>query len=219
MPCYWGQAEPGLCCGGGCGDAHGKSHKQAGGRGWQGASPSTEVGKGDWNKHMRFCASGKEGVGNAAPRGVENRWLFSPESAAALRHQFSSVAQSCLTLCDPMNRSTPGLPVHHQLPEFNQHHQLKLMSIESVMPSSHLILCRPLLLLPLILPSIKVFSSESTLRMRWPKYWSFSFNISPSKEIPGLISFRMDRWISLQSKGLSRVFYNTTLQNHQFFGA
>ena len=122
MPCYWGQAEPGLCCGGGCGDAHGKSHKQAGGRGWQGASPSTEVGKGDWNKHMRFCASGKEGVGNAAPRGVENRWLFSPESAAALRHQFSSVAQSCLTLCDPMNRSTPGLPVHHQLPEFTQTH-------------------------------------------------------------------------------------------------
>ena len=85
--------------------------------------------------------------------------------------QFSSVTQSCLTLCDPMNRSTPGLPVHHQLQSL-----LKPMSIESVMPSSHLILCRPLLLLPPIPPSIRVFSNESTLRMRWPKYWSFSFS-------------------------------------------
>src|SRR5574341_634767 len=82
--------------------------------------------------------------------------------------QFSSVAQSCLTLCDPMNRSTPGLPVHHQLPS-----SLILTSIESVMPSSHLILCCPLLLLPQSLPSIRVFSNESTLRIRWPKYWSF----------------------------------------------
>ena len=73
---------------------------------------------------------------------------------------------------------------------------LKLMSIESVMPSSHLILCRPLLLLPPIPPSIRVFSNESTLPMRWPKYWSFSFNISPSNELPGLISFRMD-WLDL----------------------
>ena len=88
-----------------------------------------------------------------------------------------------------MNCSTPGLPVHHQLPEF------KLMTIKSVMPSSHLILCRPLLLLPSILPSIKVFSNESTHRMRWPKYWSFSFSISPSNEHPGLI-FRMD-WLDL----------------------
>ena len=104
--------------------------------------------------------------------------------------QFSSVAQSCPTLCDPMNRSTPGLPVYHHLPEF------RLMSIESVMPSSHLILGRPLLLLPPIPPSIRAFSKESTLRMRWPKYWSFSFSIIPSKEIPGLISFRMD-WLHL----------------------
>ena len=96
---------------------------------------------------------------------------------------------------------------------------LRLMSIESVMPSSHLILYRPLLLLPPILPSIKVFSNESSLRMRWPKYWSFSFSIIPFKEIPGLISFRMDWWISLQSKGLSRVFSNTTVQKHQFFDA
>ena len=90
-----------------------------------------------------------------------------------------------------MNCSTPGLPVHHQLPEF-----IQTRSIKSVMPSSHLILCRPLLLLPPIPPSIRVFSNESTLRMRWPKYWSFSFSISPSKEHPGLISFRMD-WLDL----------------------
>ena len=90
-----------------------------------------------------------------------------------------------------MKCSTPGLPVHHQLPEFTQH-----MSIESVMPSNHLILCRPLLLLPPIPPSIRVFSNESTVRMRWPKYWSFSFSIIPSKEIPRLISFRMD-WLDL----------------------
>ena len=102
-------------------------------------------------------------------------------------YQFSSVAQSCLTLCDPMNHSMPGLPVHHQLPEF-----IKLMCIKSVMPSSHLILCRPLLLLPPIPSSIRVFSSESTLRVRWPKYWSFSFSSSPSNEHPGLVSFSMD---------------------------
>ena len=101
----------------------------------------------------------------------------------------SSVAQSCLTLCDPMNCSTPGLPVHHQLRS-----SLRLTSIESVMPSSHLILCHSLLLLPPIPPSIRVFSNESTLHMRWPKYWSFSFSIIPSKEHLGLISFRMD-WV------------------------
>ena len=105
--------------------------------------------------------------------------------------QFSSVAQSCPTLCDPMNHSTPGLPVHHQLQS-----SPKLMSIKSVMPSSHLILCHPLLLLPPIPSIIRVFSNESTLRMRWPKYWSFSFRISPSNEHPGLISFRMD-WLDL----------------------
>ena len=90
-----------------------------------------------------------------------------------------------------MNRSTPGLPVHHQLLD-----SLKLTSIESVMPSSCLILCCPLLLLPPIPPSIRVFSNESTLCKRWPKYWSFSFSISPSNEHPGLISFRMD-WLDL----------------------
>ena len=96
---------------------------------------------------------------------------------------------------------------------------LKLMSIESVMPSSHLILCCPLFLLPPIPPSIRVFFNESTLLMRWPKYWSFSFSISPSNEHPGLISFRMDWLDLLQSKELSRVFYNTTVQKHQVFGA
>ena len=90
-----------------------------------------------------------------------------------------------------MNPSTPGLPVHHQLQS-----SLKLMSIESVMPSNHLILCHPLLLLPPIPSSIRAFSNESTLRMRWPKYWSFSFNISSSNEYSGLISFRMD-WLDL----------------------
>ena len=107
------------------------------------------------------------------------------------KQNFSSVAQSCPTLCDSVNRSTPGLPVHHQLLEFTQ-----TTSIESVMPSSHLILCRPLLLLHPIPSSIRVFSNESTLPMRWPKYWSFSFSISPSNEHPGLISFRMD-WLDL----------------------
>ena len=99
--------------------------------------------------------------------------------------QFSSVAQSCLTFCDPMNCSTPGLPVH--LP--------KPMSIESVMPSNHLILCCTLLL-PSIFPSIRVFSNKSALHSRWPKYWSFSSNISLSNEHPGVISFWMD-WLDL----------------------
>ena len=94
----------------------------------------------------------------------------------------------------------------------------KLMSTELVMPSSHLTLWRPLLLLPSILPSIRVFSNESTLHMRWPKYWSFSFNISPSNEHPGP-PLGWTGWISLQSKGLSRVFSNTTVQKHQFFSA
>ena len=96
--------------------------------------------------------------------------------------QFSSVPQLCPTLCYPMNCSTPGLPVHHQLQS-----SLKLMSIELVMLFSHLILCHPLLLLPSIFPSIRVFSNKSVLRIRWPKYWSFNFNISPSNEQP----FRM----------------------------
>ena len=128
--------------------------------------------------------------------------------------QFSSVTQSCLTLCDPMDCSTPGF-----LSITNSQSLLKPMSIELVMPSNHLILCRPLLLLPPIPPSIRVFSNESVLHIRWPKYWSFSFSISPSNEYSGLISFRMDCLDLLHSKGLSRVFSNTTVQKHHFFGA
>ena len=99
----------------------------------------------------------------------------------------------------------------------NSRSSLKLMCIESVMPSSHLILCHPLLLLPPIPPSIRVFSNESTLCMRWPKYWSLSLSISPSKEHPGLISFRMD-WLDLLAiQGTCKSPSSTTVQKHQFF--
>ena len=105
-------------------------------------------------------------------------------------HQFSSVAQSCPTLCNSMDCSMPGFTTIANSQSF-----LKLMSIESVIPSNYLILCHPLLLL-LIFPSIRIFSNESVLCIRWPKYWSFSFSISPSNEYSGLISFRMD-WLDL----------------------
>ena len=104
--------------------------------------------------------------------------------------QCSSVARSCLTLCNLMDCSTPGFPVT------NSWSLLRLMSIESVMPSNHLILCLPLLLLPSIFPSIRVLSNESALHIRLPKYWSFSFIVSPSDDYSGLISFRMD-WLDL----------------------
>ena len=115
--------------------------------------------------------------------------------------QFSSVVQPCPTVCDPMNRSMPGLLVHHQL---------KLMSMESVMPSSHLILCCPLLLLPSIFSSIRVFLNESALCMRWPRFWSFSFSISPSNEHPGLIFFRIDWFDLLAVQGTLKIL----LQHH-----
>ena len=102
-----------------------------------------------------------------------------------------SSVQSCPTLCDPMNRSMPG-----SLTITNSQSLLKFTSIESVMPSNRLILCCPLLLLPSVLPNIRVFSNESVLCIRWPKYWNFSFSISPSNEYSGLISFRMD-WLDL----------------------
>ena len=101
----------------------------------------------------------------------------------------------------------------------NSQSLLKLMFIESVMPPNHPILWHPLLLLPSIFPSIRVFSSESVLHIRWPKYWSFTFNISPSNEYSGLISLRWTGWTSMQSKGHSRVFSNTIVQKHQLFGA
>ena len=120
--------------------------------------------------------------------------------------------------------TTPWTPARQaSLSITNSRGLLRLMCIESVMPSNHLILCHPLLilchpllLLPSIFPNIKVFSNQSALHIMWPKYWSFSFNISPSNEHPGLISFRMDWLDLLQSKGLSRVFSNTTVQKHQF---
>ena len=118
-----------------------------------------------------------------------------------IKVQFSSVIQSCPTLCDPMNCSRPGLLIHHQLRS-----SLKL----TVMPSSHLILCHPLFLLSPIPPNIRVFSNESTLRMRQPKYWSFSFSISPPNEHPGLISFRMD-WLDLLAV---QGTLNSLLQHH-----
>ena len=111
-----------------------------------------------------------------------------------------------------MDCNTPGLPVHHQT-------LLKLKSIKLVMPSNHLILCCPILLLPSLFPSIRVFSNDSARHNRWPNYCNFSFSISPSNEYSELISFKLTGWISLQSKGLSRVFSNTTVQKHQIFGA
>ena len=134
---------------------------------------------------------------------------YCPQSFPA-SDQMRSVTQSCPTLWDPMHRSMPGLPVHYQLPEFTQthvhwvsdaiqpYHPLSSPSPPAPNPSQH-----------------QSFSNESTLRMRWPKYWSFSFSIIPSKEIPGWSPSEWTGWISLQSKGLSRVFSNTTVQKHQ----
>ena len=129
--------------------------------------------------------------------------------------QFSSVAQSCPTLCDPMSRSMPGLPVHHQPPEFTQTH---IYRVGDAIQPSH----------PLLSPSpsaLNLFQHQghfkwvSSLPNMLPKYWSFSFNISPSNEHPGLVSFRMD-WLDLLAvQGTPRVFSNTTVQKHQFFGA
>ena len=121
---------------------------------------------------------------------------------------------SRVQLCDPMNCKRQA-----SLSITNSQSLLRLMPIESVMPSSHLILCHPLLLLPPIPPSIRVFSNESAPRMRWPKYWSFSFSISPSMNTRNWSPLGWTAWISLQSKGLSRVFSNTTVQKHEFFGA
>ena len=133
--------------------------------------------------------------------------VFSSSCSVQFSH---SVVSYSLRPHEPQHQASPSITKSRSLP--------KPMSIESVMPSSHLILCLPLLLLPSFFPSIMVFSNESALRIRWPKYWSFSFKISLSNEQPGLISpLEWTGWISLQSKGLSRIFPNTTVQKHQFF--
>ena len=128
--------------------------------------------------------------------------------------QFSSVAQLCPTLCHPMNRSMPGLPVHHQLPEFTQTHVHRVS--DAIQPSHPLSSPSPPAPNP---PNIRVFSNESTLRMRWPKDWSFSFSITWTDHTQDWSPLGWTGWISLQSKGLSRVFSNTTVQKHQYFSA
>ena len=133
---------------------------------------------------------------------------FLPSSSV----QFSSVAHMCPTLCDPKDRNTPGLPVFHPFPEFTQTH---VHRVGDAIKPSH----------PLLSPSspafslsqIKVFSNESALCIRWPNYWSFSFNISPSNEHSGLISFRLDWDLLAVQRTLKHPFSNTTVQKHQFF--
>ena len=128
--------------------------------------------------------------------------------------QFSSVTQSCPTLCDPMNHSTSGLPVDHQLLEYTQTH---VHCVGDAVQKFHPL--SSLLLLPPIPPSIRVFSNESTLHMRWPKYWSFSLSISSSNEHPGLISFRMDWLDLLVVQGTLKSLLQHHSSKHQFFGA
>ena len=128
-------------------------------------------------------------------------------------YQFSLV-QSCLTLCNPMDCGTPGFPALHQLPELTQTH---VHRVGDAIQFSHPL--SSLLLPPSVFPSIRVFSNESVLRIRWPKCWSFSFSISPSNEYSGLISFRMD-WLDLLAvQRTLKMFSNTTVQKHQFFSA
>ena len=149
-------------------------------------------------------------------------WLYSSDGSSGSgwskwphSMSFSSVQFSHSVVSDFATPWTAACQASRSIT--NSRSSLKLMSIKSVMPSSHLILCRPLLLLPAIPPSIRVFSSESTLCMRWAKYWSFSFSIIPSSEHPGLISFRMD-WLDHLAVQGTRGFSNTTVQKHQFFG-
>ena len=150
--------------------------------------------------------------------GHTQMWCFHSEVSSHQKCvQFTSVAQSYPIL------STPWITAHQaSLTITNSQSSLRLTPIESMMPSSHLILCHPLLFLPPIPPSIKVFSNESTLRMRWPKYWSFSFSIIPSKEIPGLISFRMN-WLDLLAvQGTLKSLlqhHSSKFNNCQLFGA
>ena len=164
---------------------------------WQSQGPVKRPRSGQWPNSWKF------------PPFPQNSWNNPPTHSV----QFSSVAQSYLTLCYPMDISTPGFPVHHQLPELAQTY------VHWVgMPSNHLTLCRPLLL-PSIFPSIRVLSNESVLHIMWPKYWSFIFSISPSKEYAGLISFRIDWFDFLAVQGTLKSLLQTTVQKYQFFGA
>ena len=152
-------------------------------------------------------------VGSLRAQPILNHMVSSTHTFFLDEHivQFSSVAQSCPTLCDPMDCRGPHGHAHQaSLSIANSWSSLKLTSIESVMPSSHPILCHPLLLLPSIFPIIRVFSDESVFCMRWPKYWCFSFSISPSNEYSGLISFRMDRLDLLAVQGTLK----SLLQHH-----
>ena len=138
------------------------------------------------------------------------KWKFNLEVTLV---KFSSVTQSCPPFCDPMDCSMPGFPAHYQLLELTQTH---VHWVSDASQPSHPLLSP--LLLPSIFLSIRVYSDESVLYIRWPEYWNFSFSISPSNEYSGLISLGLTGLISLQSKGLSRVFSDTTVQKHQFFG-
>ena len=149
-----------------------------------------------------------------APPPLPKLCPFAEETVCSQGHsvQFSHSVVPDSLLPHGLQHAVLSIPVHHQSQSL-----LKLMSIESVMPSNYLILCCPFLLLPSIFPSIRVFSNESALRIRWPKVWSFSFSISPSNKYSRLISFLgWTGWISLQSKGVSRVFSNTTAQKHLY---
>ena len=160
------------------------------------------------NKSIKIC--GQKIWMNTSPMNLDGKEAYEKDPQYFVI-QFSSVQfLSCVRLF-----VTPWIAARHaSLSITNSWSLLKLMSIESVMPSNHLILYCHLLLLPSIFPSIRVFSNESALRIRWPNYWSFSFNISPSNEHLGMISFRMD-WLDLLAvQGFSRVFSNTTVQKH-----
>ena len=149
-----------------------------------------------------------------------SKWdTLTPKQLCIRNSQLTRIQFSSVQLLNRVRLFVTPWTVAHQasLSITNSRSLSKLMSIKSVMPSNHLILCCPLLLLPKVFPSIRVFSNELVLCFRWSIYWSFSFNISPSNEYSGLISLRWTPWISLQSNGLSRVFYNTTVQKHHSF--